>query len=124
MKFLSLAIAILALSSCQQKEIQVAKQEPKDPFQFARDFAKEIQKDTALTVGLNEHLEDFVIPGMMAMRELKAQNPEFYQECVSIEDTKERTEKLKASKEFRAILKKHNINPDAIKRIDSLHETK
>jgi len=124
MKFLSLsAIAILALTSCQQKEIKVIK-EPSDPFQFTRDFAKEIQKDSALTFGLNEHLEDFVIPGMESMRELKEQNPEFYQECASIEDTKERTEKLKSSKEFRAILKRHNINPDAIKRIESLKESK
>jgi hypothetical protein len=123
MKFLSLSIAILALTSCQQKEIKVQK-EASDPFQFSRDFAKEIQKDTALTLALNEHLDDFVIPVGDAMKDLKEKNPDFYQECVNMEDSKEMTEKLKSSEEFQAILKKHNINPDAIKRIESLKESK
>jgi hypothetical protein len=122
MKSALLLMAILSFGACQQKEVKV-KKEPQDPFRFVRDYAKEIQKDTALTFALSEHLEDFVIPGMEAIRDLKKQNPKFYHECEKIKDTKERTEKLKASEEFRAILKKHNINPDAIKRIESLKES-
>ena len=88
MKSAILLMAVLSFTACQQKEVKV-KKEPQDPFKFVRDYAKEIQKDTALTFALNEHLEDFVIPGMEAMRDLKKQNPKFYHECEKIKDTKD-----------------------------------
>lgn len=109
MKILILAISVLSLASCQQKEVKV-KKEYVNSFQKVAEYGERIHRDTVLT----KHMNDFVIPLNESMADLKKEDPEFYQECISMGNSQEMTEKLKSSKKFLAIAKRHNLDAEEI----------
>lgn len=115
MKSLIISISILALVSCQQKEVKV-KKEYVNPFQQVVEYGERIHRDTVLT----KHMNDFIIPLNESMADLKKEDPEFYQECISIDNSQEMTEKLKSSKKFLAIAKRHNLDAEEIPLIELL----
>jgi dimeric dUTPase (all-alpha-NTP-PPase superfamily) len=115
MKILALTITILALVSCQKKKVKV-KKEYVNPFQQVVEYGERIHRDTVLT----KHMNDFVIPLNESMADLKEQDPEFYQECISMDNSEEMTKKLKSSKKFLAIAKKHNLDAKEIPLIEFL----
>lgn len=115
MKFLALLIPILALVSCQQKEVK-EKKKYVNPLNKVAEYGERIHRDTVLT----KHMNDFVIPLNESMADLKEQDPEFYQECISMDNSEEMTKKLKSSEKFIAIAKKHNLDAEEIPLIEFL----